>query len=500
MRIIKIVSLCLFAAFFFGLPLLAWIMGPSTYNDVKPVKFDSSFFVPQTNDRSEQIKNWYQSRNIGTSLIGMRNSVDAKLFNSVDTQTVVSGREPGWLFYKQQFDNCPTSTQITDVFDRIDSIHMLYEAASINFGLAVAPNKSAIYPEHAPSWGDYTDCLQKTNQMLQFEMAIPNRGVIDVLPPLLAAKEYGQVYYSADTHWNRFGYEVGLDYMLGNIFNRPYLSPSKIGENLSISTSEAKDADLSRQTRIDYSEPELNLEFKPMRPHPAVKNLNGPVFVLKDSFLDLQISKLKLRLPQAKFVHISKLEKNLPEFTSGAPLPKESTVLVETVQRFFISRFAPNDVHAKRPGKQLLLNAVATNLDRAASCSFRNPKKLKVTTKFTSKEATHDAGTNFETSMQSGVYARIPVSSSEDLTCIRLRFNVQNENTPKGNVFFEAEEQGFRRGLRFPVSPTKNDNNRELRFILPKKMQGRQIRFDPRIGDGEILNFTIEASPYSDRQ
>ncbi|MGW8195192.1 MAG: alginate O-acetyltransferase AlgX-related protein, partial [Desulforhopalus sp.] len=80
----------------------------------------------------------------------------------------------------------------------------------IRYLLIPPPNKIMIYPEFLPD--RIRKRAGKTNleQFLEYLAEPPIfRSVIDLRPPLLAAKKEHQVYFKGDTHWNLEGAYVG---------------------------------------------------------------------------------------------------------------------------------------------------------------------------------------------------------------------------------------------------------------------------------------------------
>ncbi|MFK7926211.1 MAG: hypothetical protein AB8H47_29955 [Bacteroidia bacterium] len=78
--------------------------------------------------------------------------------------------------------------------------------------LVLAPNKASIYGEYLPSRLSLSEAtfLDSLSTALQ-NAAIP---VLDLRPPLNAAKSKGLLYYRHDTHWNHLGSWVGTQAVL----------------------------------------------------------------------------------------------------------------------------------------------------------------------------------------------------------------------------------------------------------------------------------------------
>src|SRR5437870_6763665 len=83
------------------------------------------------------------------------------------------------------------------------------EANGIHFLFVVMPDKQTIYPERLPQVVRDREDAHALDRALALWRAEPAVSVVDLRPELLAAKEYGQVYYRNDTHWTPLGAYVG---------------------------------------------------------------------------------------------------------------------------------------------------------------------------------------------------------------------------------------------------------------------------------------------------
>jgi alginate O-acetyltransferase complex protein AlgJ len=83
------------------------------------------------------------------------------------------------------------------------------EARGIRFLVVVVPDKQTIYPERLPAVvrGRPDPCV--LDRVLARWRADPPVPVLDLRADLLAAKQFGPVYYRYDTHWTPMGTYVG---------------------------------------------------------------------------------------------------------------------------------------------------------------------------------------------------------------------------------------------------------------------------------------------------
>ncbi|EPM92981.1 alginate biosynthesis protein AlgJ, partial [Pseudomonas syringae pv. actinidiae ICMP 19070] len=73
--------------------------------------------------------------------------------------------------------------------------------------LAIVPAKTRLYPEHI---GDNKPASLHADLYQQFHAQVAKAGIFapDLLAPLQAAKQQGQVFLRTDTHWTPMGAEV----------------------------------------------------------------------------------------------------------------------------------------------------------------------------------------------------------------------------------------------------------------------------------------------------
>lgn len=132
---------------------------------------------------------------------------------STDPKQVIVGRD-GWLYLGDLHEQTlsvdrrlPTQADIAQgrlIGAAAEAWDAYLASRGVKvFRIIIAPNKSAIYPEHMPAWA--RPALSNATDAL---LAAAARGrYIDLRLPLLAAKPSHQeaLYYKTDTHWNFLG-------------------------------------------------------------------------------------------------------------------------------------------------------------------------------------------------------------------------------------------------------------------------------------------------------
>ena len=142
-------------------------------------------------------------KRLGTNLWA---ALDYKLFNE-GRPGVVLGKDQ-WLFTDEEFDAVVNGEQNeADNLALIRGVRDALEAKGSKLVLAIVPAKTRLYPEHI---GDNKPASLHVDLYQQFHAEVAKAGIVapDLLAPLQAAKDKGQVFLRTDTHWTPMGAEV----------------------------------------------------------------------------------------------------------------------------------------------------------------------------------------------------------------------------------------------------------------------------------------------------
>lgn len=142
-------------------------------------------------------------KRLGTNLWA---ALDYKLFNE-GRPGVVLGKDQ-WLFTDEEFDAVVNGEQNeADNLALIRGVRDAIEAKGSKLVLAIVPAKTRLYPEHI---GDNQPASLHVDLYQQFHAEVAKAGIVapDLLAPLQAAKQKGQVFLRTDTHWTPMGAEV----------------------------------------------------------------------------------------------------------------------------------------------------------------------------------------------------------------------------------------------------------------------------------------------------
>lgn len=142
-------------------------------------------------------------KRLGTNLWA---ALDYKLFNE-GRPGVVLGKDQ-WLYTDEEFDAVVNAEQNeADNLALIQGVRDALQAKGSKLVLAIVPAKTRMYPEHI---GNNKPASLHTELYQQFHADVAKAGIVapDLLQPLLAAKQKGQVFLRTDTHWTPMGAEV----------------------------------------------------------------------------------------------------------------------------------------------------------------------------------------------------------------------------------------------------------------------------------------------------
>jgi hypothetical protein len=124
---------------------------------------------------------------------------------------VIQGTD-GWLYFGDDVSRlCQPTQSVAATMQRLHRLADAVTASGRRFVLAVAPDKSDVFPQHMPA--DYAgkDCVAKRRAAFWKALADdPPAGYLDVHSAILAEQKRigGSVYRANDTHWGPLGAAV----------------------------------------------------------------------------------------------------------------------------------------------------------------------------------------------------------------------------------------------------------------------------------------------------
>ena len=209
-----------------------------------------------------------------------------RLYHDASVNKAVPG-EAGWLFTgeEQMVDHFLGRARFTPA--QLQAWQALLEKRrnwlaqrGIKYLFVIPPDKQTIYPEFLPAWlrnAAPTNRETKLDQFLIFMKEHSTVAILDLRPPLIAAKTSAPTYLKNDTHWNLFGGFVACQAVIKTLAEQfPDLPPLRT-EEYRWSNAPATGGDLARI--LGSAEPEQNFfTFRPDPSLPLLQTQENPAF------------------------------------------------------------------------------------------------------------------------------------------------------------------------------------------------------------------------------
>jgi len=186
-----------------------------------------------------------------------------RLYGSKSVDLVMAGQN-GWLYFTegQMIDHYLGTLKFTPgelrAWQRLlEKRRDWLSAQGIKYLFVIAPDKQTIYPENLPEWlvrATPANRETKLDQLLQYLKQHSTVPVLDLRPPLVAAKETAPTYLQNDTHWNLFGGFIGCQATVRAMRQQlPDLPPLSLAD-FNWSNAPATGGDLARILGVDAPE------------------------------------------------------------------------------------------------------------------------------------------------------------------------------------------------------------------------------------------------------
>lgn len=114
----------------------------------------------------------------------------------------------GWLYSDEEFKPEVNGSQnLQDNLQLVKGVRKQLAEHNIKLVLAIVPAKARLYPEYI---GSNQASAIHANLYQQFHMAVRSAGINapDLLTPLKAGKDQGQIFMRTDTHWTPMGADI----------------------------------------------------------------------------------------------------------------------------------------------------------------------------------------------------------------------------------------------------------------------------------------------------
>lgn len=200
-------------------------------------------------------------------LINLTSNLRLQLGDRVFPQ-VIAG-ENGWLIFTGESDildyqkaEAFTEEELAIFQTDLDALSANYAARGITLLVVVVPNKNTIYPERVPPQIQVIGAESRLEQIISYLQAHGQTQILDLRPPLLAAKAEREIYYATDTHWNGYGAYVAYSAILDELQKAfPNLAARPVSD-FQIVTREPESLDLAANIGTTLL-PESKVQFLP---------------------------------------------------------------------------------------------------------------------------------------------------------------------------------------------------------------------------------------------
>lgn len=181
--------------------------------------------LPKNTGIKNTIKNIYSIDRIE----GCFNKLLFPLGISTNQGQVIIGYD-GWLFIGDDYENTITEFRKgrdanNKKSENIANSQLAWDKYFQNrgvedFKIIIGPNKSTIYSEKVPHWAQSDSSI--SNKLYE------NNIYVNSIDQLTESKVTGQIYFSSDTHWNKFGAGVAFEQFIKDLKpNGNFVFPDK---------------------------------------------------------------------------------------------------------------------------------------------------------------------------------------------------------------------------------------------------------------------------------
>ena len=187
---------------------------------------------------------------------------------------VVQGRD-GWFYYGEDgsIEDYARAEPLTPAAldnwrDTIVRTRDWLHGRGIAYVFFIAPDKYVLYPEFMPSTIRRVGPTSRTDQL--YGRIHDVGSIVDVRPPLVAAKKVERIYHQTDTHWNDRGAFAAYQAIIAAVRTRsPATQPAWTRDDFEAEANETEGMDLAGMMGLTRVMREIDLALVPKRPRHA---------------------------------------------------------------------------------------------------------------------------------------------------------------------------------------------------------------------------------------
>lgn len=207
------------------------------------------------------------------------------------------------------------------------------EEAGAVFIATIAPNKHTIYPEFLSDYPRQVAGETRLNEVQRRAIA-RDLPLIDLRPPLMAAKSDTKVYAQTDSHWTDIGAHVGFTTLRRALIDRGVYVPDLPLDTLQLQEDADFRGDLYRMLGEQDGAPETVTVVLP--PEPPKKRA-GTILIIGDSFTGQLRKYFDATFERVDIIGNDSGEPDLSKITPGT----YDVVLFEIVERYLSRPLTP---------------------------------------------------------------------------------------------------------------------------------------------------------------
>jgi alginate O-acetyltransferase complex protein AlgJ len=200
----------------------------------------------------------------------------------------------GWMEYTgadnlDDFQNFEVLKHKKSLAERLTAFDQYLKLQDITLLIVVVPNKASIYPDKLPEQIKSLPTQPRLDELISYLETNNLPVILDLRPALRAARQYQDVYYKTNSHWNGYGAFVAYTTIINILGNsHPELKPYE-SSNLELVAEDSHTNDIPRSIHAHFiTEP--GFFFAPRKPF--VQTLHPSEILGYNQFSSVQDDKL----------------------------------------------------------------------------------------------------------------------------------------------------------------------------------------------------------------
>ncbi len=283
-------------------------------------------------------------------LIGTANLLRIKMGDRVFTGALLG--KDGWMEYTGEgnlddFQNKKHSIDNKNIAKKLTTLNEYLKSQGITLLIVVAPNKATIYPDKLPEQIKSLPIQSRLDSLVSYLENEKLPVLLNLGPALKTSRQYLDVYYKTDTHWNGHGAYIAYTTIINSLRSSyPELKPYNTTD-LDLVTSDPGLHDIPMLMQINFiTEPFIY--FQPRKPFVQtlpldnyfgynrsswIPDSNLPTLLMfHDSFGDNSLNEyLSMNFEKSNFIRLQ----SMPQYLTKETIQqfKPDVIIIEIAER-----------------------------------------------------------------------------------------------------------------------------------------------------------------------